>query len=88
MTTEDKQAMITAAMQIMPALVMSTHAERVNLFRTLANDCAWNPEVWAVGAAVIVQMVPPEANRTSMLAAALEAAFDLGVINGSKIKPE
>lgn len=82
MTNEEREAMVLVAMALAPELIAATHSERVKLFRTLADSCPWNPEIWATGAAVILQIAPRDANWTSLMAAALEAAFELGVAQG------
>jgi hypothetical protein len=82
MTSKEHETMVLVAMALTPELIAATHPERVKLFRTLAESCPWNPEIWATGAAIILMMAPSIANRTSLIAAALEAAFDLGVAHG------
>lgn len=78
------EAMVSVAMALTPKMIAATHPERVELFRTLAESCPWNPEIWATGAAIILMMAPSTANRTSLIAAALEAAFDLGIAHGAE----
>ena len=84
MTSEEREAMVLVATALTPKLIAATHPERVELFRTLAESCPWNPEIWATGAATILMIAPSTANRPSLIAAALEAAFDLGVAHGVK----
>lgn len=82
MTESDQKALIAVAAALAPKIASATHAERVTIFRELAESAPFNPEAWAVGGAVVVQYVPPEANRTSAIAALAEAAFDLGYTRG------
>lgn len=73
---------VQAAATIVAQLPSASHEARVTLFRGLAKSCPDHPEVWARGAAIIVELAPAGADRVGLIAAAMEAAYELGVEGG------